>query len=396
MKRITLVLFIFIFINLNSGFGQNRSINFVEKPWSEIMEMAKIQKKLIFLDGYTTWCGPCKWMAANMFTNDTIGDFYNKSFICAHFDMEKGEGIELAKKYQIRAYPTLLFIDGNGEMVHKRVGAPQKVSDYLEMGNTAMTPGEGFSTYQKKYMEGNREPAFLMKYFERLQGAYMPFTEPLNQYLSTIPEADLIKPDNWKMIYRYVNDMNSSAFIYLQKNHEKFEKLYTIDSVNQKLFNVYLQSLAMMVRNKNFSEANFNATKQQIRETGYTEAEKVIFTADLNIFQMKSEMDKYATLAFNNLDTYYSKDYNTLNEVAWNVFLVSTDTKYLEKAASWAKKSIALKSTPENNDTYANILFKLGDKQSAIKHEKIALELAQKEKVAFKVYEDNLKKFTEF
>jgi hypothetical protein len=264
------------------------------------------------------------------------------------------------------------------------------------MGNTAMTPGEGFSAYQKKYMEGNREPAFLMKYFERLQGAYMPFTEPLNQYLSTIPEADLIKPDNWKMIYRYVNDMNSSAFIYLQKNHEKFEKLYTTDSVNQKLFNVYLQSLAMMVRNKNFTEANLNATKQQIRETGYTEAEKVIFTADLNIFQMKSEMDKYATLAFNNLDTYYSKDYNTLNEVAWNVFLVSSDTKYLEKAASWAKKSIALKSTPENNDTYANILFKLGDKKGAIKHEKIALELAKKEKAAVKVYEDNLKKFTEF
>jgi hypothetical protein len=84
-----------------------------------------------------------------------------------------------------------------------------------------------------------------------------------------------------------------------------------------------------------------------------------------------------------------------LNRMAWNFFQVSTEPKYLEKASGWAKKSIELNSTAENNDTYANLMFKLGNKAEAVKYEKIALELAKKEKVALNEYEDNLKKFQE-
>src|SRR3989304_5110710 len=91
--------------------GQNRSINFEHGAWKDILTKAKTEKKLIMLDAFTSWCGPCKWMAKNVFTNDTVADYYNATYVNAKIDMEKGEGIDLAKKYGVQAYPTFLFID---------------------------------------------------------------------------------------------------------------------------------------------------------------------------------------------------------------------------------------------------------------------------------------------
>jgi thiol-disulfide isomerase/thioredoxin len=359
------------------------------------MAMAKNENKVIFLDAYTSWCGPCKWMAANMFTKDSIADFYNQKFICAHFDMEKGEGITLARTYQVKAYPTLLFINNSGEMVHVRVGAPQKVSDYLEMGNFALTPGEGFSDYQKQFQSGNRNPDFILKYLTRLQNAYIPVDETLKEYFSTIKDQDLVSRDNWNISYQFVNDMNSREFVYLQKHQIEFEKLYTKDSVNQKIFNVYIQSLTALTHSRTFNDESYKTLKQQIRDSGYGGADKVIFVSDLTLYQSRSDIGNYLSLVYDHLDTFYGNDYDILHQVSKNVLQISNDKKYLEKAAGWTKKSISINSTHENNDTYANLSFKLGDKASAIKYENMAIELAKKEKVAIKEYEDNLKKFQE-
>ena len=391
MRRIIIAHYILLLMAVNTGFGQNRKINFIEKPWVEIVALAKAQDKLIFLDGYTTWCGPCKWIAANMFTNDSIADFYNNKFICAHFDMEKGEGLQLARTYQVKAYPTLLFINGKGEMVHKRVGAPQKVADYFEMGNTAMTPGEGFAAYQKKFQDGERDQKFMMKYFERLQGAYMPINEPLSQYFSSQKEDDLLSRTNWEMMYKYVTDPESKEFSFFLNHRKEYSKLYTFDSVDQKISNTYAQSLVNLARSRSFSESMYNEAKQKIRNTGYEGADKVFFLCDLSIIPG----ERFFEIAYNGLDKWYSNDYAMLSKIALYFCQNTGDQKYLEKAAEWAKKSIEIKNLSENNDIYANILYKMGNKTAAIKYEKIAIELAVKEKVATKEFEGNLKKFQE-
>ena len=126
---------IFLFLTLGVLFGeasaQNRSIQFKEGNWESLLQQAKKENKLIFLDCYTSWCGPCKMLAKTVFTNDTVADFYNKHFICAQMDMEKGEGPELAKRYNVRAYPTLLYVNKEGKLVHNVVGfqKPSKLVD---------------------------------------------------------------------------------------------------------------------------------------------------------------------------------------------------------------------------------------------------------------------------
>ena len=102
--------------------GQNATIHFRNGSWDEIVDQARKEKKQIFLDCYTAWCGPCKKLAREIFTQDSVAEFYNRNFICVKMDMEK-EGKELGKKYKVMAYPTLLYIDSGTEQTdHALVG----------------------------------------------------------------------------------------------------------------------------------------------------------------------------------------------------------------------------------------------------------------------------------
>ncbi|ARK13622.1 thioredoxin family protein [Fibrivirga algicola] len=97
-------------------------IQFTSARWADILKKAKAENKLIFLDAYASWCGPCKMLQKNVFTQKTVGDYFNKKFINVKMDMEKGEGPALAQMYPLEAYPTLLFINGNGRVVKKAIG----------------------------------------------------------------------------------------------------------------------------------------------------------------------------------------------------------------------------------------------------------------------------------
>lgn len=101
----------------------NEGIRFESLPFKELLAKAGKEKKGVFIDCYTIWCGPCKLMSNTVFTQAAVGEYFNSHFVCEKFDMEKGEGIELGKKYGVTAYPTLLFLDKEGNLLHKMVGA---------------------------------------------------------------------------------------------------------------------------------------------------------------------------------------------------------------------------------------------------------------------------------
>ncbi|MBD2751370.1 thioredoxin family protein [Spirosoma validum] len=110
-------------------------IQFTEVSWREILKKAKAEKKIIFLDAYASWCGPCKMLQKQVFTQKEVGDFYNSKFINVKMDMEKGEGPALSQVYPLEAYPTLLFIDGNGRVLKKFIGAP-KAEELIAIGKS--------------------------------------------------------------------------------------------------------------------------------------------------------------------------------------------------------------------------------------------------------------------
>lgn len=110
-------------------------IQFKKESWNDVLKQAKKEKKLIFLDIYATWCGPCKRLKSNTFSNEEVGKLYNQKFINVALDGEKGEGLTLAQKYGVRSYPTLLFLDGNGNIV-VRTGGYHNSDEFIELGKT--------------------------------------------------------------------------------------------------------------------------------------------------------------------------------------------------------------------------------------------------------------------
>lgn len=132
------LLFITVLFVATSVASSAQGINFFKGTWAEVLEKAKQENKPIFVDAYTVWCGPCKYMAANVFSVDSVGAFHNESFINYKFDMEKGEGPQFASKYRVTAYPTLLYLTPDGKVMHRVMGAKQP-EPFITEGKRALT-----------------------------------------------------------------------------------------------------------------------------------------------------------------------------------------------------------------------------------------------------------------
>ncbi len=165
MKKNVLALLVFFCAMLSNRALSAQGIEFVhDKKFEEVLGMAKAQGKLVFMDCYTSWCGPCKRLAANVFPDSAVGDFFNSTFVNTSFDMEKGDGISISNRYGIRAYPTLLWLDGDGNVKHKIVGGLD-APGLIENGRKAIDPMPGIlAGLRKQYADGNRDVNFLREY----------------------------------------------------------------------------------------------------------------------------------------------------------------------------------------------------------------------------------------
>ena len=107
------------------------SATFAQVKWEEgtlnqaLKKARESGKELVFLDCYATWCGPCQYMAKSVFTTKEAGDYFNKKFVNIKIDMEKGEGINLARQFKIQGYPTFIILNSNGKELGRIVGGAE-------------------------------------------------------------------------------------------------------------------------------------------------------------------------------------------------------------------------------------------------------------------------------
>lgn len=109
-------------------------IQFHRGIWAEAQELAKKEQKIIFLDIYATWCGPCKKMKKNTFSNAKVGTVFNDRFINVSLNGEEPEGATLVNNYQVRAYPTMLFLNPDGKIIGTAQGYhnPEQLMEMVE------------------------------------------------------------------------------------------------------------------------------------------------------------------------------------------------------------------------------------------------------------------------
>jgi len=221
--------------------AQNRSINFKhEGTFTDHLAEATKNNKLIFFDAFTSWCGPCKTLAKDVFTVDSVADYFNTNFINVGYDMEKGEGIELKKRFaaDITAYPTLLFINGKGEIVHKIVGAPS-AKDFMALTKPALNPELSLKGLAQKFNNGDHSLNLVTAYLKSLGSAYdeAKTKEVATTYFDGLSTAELKNPVTFDMVKRYLFNMDSKTFKYIMANRDLLGKIHGADKVDGYLLN---------------------------------------------------------------------------------------------------------------------------------------------------------------
>jgi thiol:disulfide interchange protein len=109
-------------VNAQSKSPSEHSIKFTSQNYQQALATAKAEHKQLFVDAFATWCAPCKALKLTTFRNAKTAAFFNAHFINFSIDVEKGEGIDLAKTWQIEGLPTLLIIDESGKVLANHTG----------------------------------------------------------------------------------------------------------------------------------------------------------------------------------------------------------------------------------------------------------------------------------
>lgn len=113
-------------------------INFItSETLSDVIDIAEKEGKLVFIDFYATWCAPCKMMDKDVFPDKNIAKFFNKNFINYKVDGEKGNGQNLAALYNVKAYPTLVWVDKKGRVMSRTEGGTYH-TELMELAESAL------------------------------------------------------------------------------------------------------------------------------------------------------------------------------------------------------------------------------------------------------------------
>ncbi|MFK7971158.1 MAG: thioredoxin family protein [Bacteroidia bacterium] len=366
MSRIIILSISFLFCL--PSFGQ---INFYEGSVSEIMAMAKEENRPIFVDVYTTWCGPCKWLSKNHFQDTEVGNFFNKNYLGFKIDAEKGEGVDFAKKYNVRAYPTLLFIDGDGNLLHKAVGAPKDNEALIAIGEKASDPEAQLYSLKRRYEEGEIEPRILRNYALALADAYEDPSKIAEQYFEMTSLDAITNEEEWDFFTKTVRDLQSDLFQQFVKNKDQFIEAHG-EKVDQHISSVVDYSINQVVSNKD--EAGLEALKGLFREMYENDYKEKIDLLNYRFyFSDPRSRHNYATTYLNNYDV----NWQDLNGAAWAYYENVTDKEELRDALSWAQRSVALDANYYNTDTEAHLLYKLRYWKDAKKAAKRAIKVAK-------------------
>ena len=374
-------------------------------------------------------------MAKQAFPDAKVGEKFNANFISYQIDAEKGEGITVTRKYAVDAYPTSLYVSGNGELIHRAVGyggIPGMLTE-ADKAIEAAKDENPLSAMEKRYEAGQRDVAFLAGYLLKRTTIGMPNGEALDAYLKATPEGDWMTDDNLNLMAGNVSSSDSRAFGVL---HQQLPRL-ALNRDYRELSGRAQSNLQRALQN-DFRRAVADKDERRLDEVvahdiqlqslyGKLKPERLDDIRNQHktkYYLQTKNMGKYRAMAtalahgnlMLNADTLRQRDErqfkqveqslaflpdsirnsprfkqnmpmmkrsatlqvaNQLNSLAWTYYENMTDSKDLSQALTWSAKSLEYDRSGMYLDTYANLLSKLGRKAEAIKTQEEAIANAK-------------------
>jgi len=388
MKKIISGLFVFSSMIL---FAQE-AIQFQELPFKDIIAKAKKEKKLVFIDAYASWCGPCKMMEKNVFTQKPVGDYFNTNFVNARFDMEKGEGREIAAKYGVRSYPTYLFLNGEGELVSQNSGYMEQ-SMFVAMAQDINSAGNKKGSLKERFANGEKDPEFLINIMKLNSSSDYDFAKKASErYFENKKKTEEISKEEIGFLLFFVKsteDSNYSTFTSRKAEIIKYlpEETYNEFDNQLKLSKIVEQSIDD--KNKRINDEYFMKTAEPL--VGKQLAQSKLNQTKLSYYEQNANFPEFEKTA---LEYYKNSDAFEPNELLRAAWIFSDHIKNpasLKKASEWAEKSVMRGETSENTYILAKLYFLTGNKEMAKSYAEMSKNMAVQANKDSKLAEELLK-----
>ena len=201
-----------------SNLGHADGIDFQSISLKEAVKKAKNEKKPIFIDIFATWCGPCKTLSKTTFKNEDLGEFMNEHFINLKLDGELPDGAQLMEKFELGAYPTMLFLSSELELLRMIEGAVSAETIQDDANAVVFPESTKIFKLTKRFQEGERDKIMLQElileslYEEKEHDVYV------EEYMRLFPGLDLDNSDEFIVFGAGTNDLeNENIKLFLAK-----------------------------------------------------------------------------------------------------------------------------------------------------------------------------------
>lgn len=371
MKKFRVYITVVSTIIFTSAYSQ---VQFSEIDFREAVQKAKSENKLLMVDAYTEWCGWCKVMDKKTFSQPNVGEYVNPRFVSIKIDMEMGFGIDLAMKYRVSSYPHYLFFNGDGNLIG-RFGGFVEPEPYLAMMEEIVNPNNYLNPLPEPMNFDLGFPEFYRNSFKKRKDRSYPSPEELQVFLDQ--HQEVTDELTWAVVSRFVNNGPYTEKIF--SNKDELIQKYGKEEIMAKLSRIIFSDVKEAI--KDSSQFDFELSLEKADRVLGEEAEPYKRRYRLYYFQMNKQWDNYADVG-TELSLEKSEDHaGSLNQIGWNLYEKSDSEYALNSARKWMKQVVGQHPTYAYFDTYAAILYKLGEKNEAQAAVDKAIQLAIQEEV---------------
>lgn len=380
-------LFLLLFLSLSNISSQG--IDFFHGTWEEAKELANKEKKLIFVDAFAKWCGPCKRMASTVFTNPSVGEYYNENFINLKIDMEEGMGLTFRQRYPVSAFPTLFYIDEKGEIVKKVVGG-KSANDFIELGKGIIASFDRSGQYVERYEKGERDFDLVLEYVKALNQANKPSTKVANEFLRNHP--DLPSDQRSLFLFEALTNADSRLFILFTEDLNRIKTLKTENEINNKIeaacWNTVYNAISFEVKDLLVEAQN----KMKIHQP--KKAEEFRLKSDYEFAHATNDVALMSTTALNMSKGLIKNNAEELATMAEELMLYHPLYPEMANTAEsiLAQAVKADDENPEYRLAYSRILLTNNKKSKALKEAEKALKKSTEKDRCYDELEELIKK----
>ncbi|HJU46224.1 MAG TPA: thioredoxin fold domain-containing protein [Chitinophagaceae bacterium] len=383
---------------------QAQGIKFDESlTWEQVKAKAKAENKYIFADCFATWCGPCKAMDKNIYPNDTVGNAVNGKFISVKVQMDSSkqdnENVKawyadartIMQQYKVTAFPTFLFFSPDGKLVHKDLGYKKK-EDFIALVNDATDPKKQYYTLKTNYEQGKKDYTSMPALARMARGFRdADFASSVaKQYISHLNKKDIFEKENLRFIKEFTRSAKDPGFSILYKNAEKVNNILGKDEAEAAITGA-IDNDEIRPNTKKGATPDWSAIQKNVAKYGKL-GEETLMQSQMLYAVNNKDWDLFNKVAKPWFEQYGSKrkwiadNSFLLNNVAWAAFENTSDKQGLEGALAMSATTIE-KGGPTEWDTYANLLYKLGQKEKALEWEAKAAAGSPQDKGIQEAYE---------